>query len=303
MKEGLQKPWALRRQYEPSRSAHYDAQCGGSRAKVHARLECCLLHMFIGRPFILAHRRVGTSGKCRHTDTGEFVATPTSIAAHGQWDFLIHDCISAAEEVITICHDMRSGGIRLARPSYAEYSACRASLLVLIAHSVCCRTNEHSATLRKGLDAIREMASVGESAQSEVSLLETLEDALHRIHTFDDEQSTTTLDTDQSQMGYEGLLNWYTSMAGSGKTRPNVSEIGVGDFRDLRNTSSASAQFRSDSTSFHANDMPTTQTMDEYPFDLDLLSANGSSDFFAPNFAGFGDTESDLFENLPWPPP
>jgi hypothetical protein len=302
MKEGLQGQWAPRRQYSSSLSVRRDIQHEDTRAKVHGRLECCLLHMFIGRPFILAHRQTRPSRKCGHTDAGGHIVDPTSLAAYGQWDFLIQDAILAAEEVISICQDLRSCGMGLARSSYAEYSSCRASLLVLIAHSVCCRTNEHSGTLRKGLDAIREMASVGESAQSEVSLLETLEDALHRIHSFDNEESTTTIEIDRSQNGYEGLFNWYTSMADPGKTRPNAREYDVRDSRISRLSNPASAQFGADRPCPPNTDIPAAQVLDEYPFDLDLLNVDGSSAFFAPNFTGFGDTDTGLFENLPWPP-
>jgi hypothetical protein len=271
-----------------------------SRAELHARLECCLLHMFIGRPFILAHRQQWATTQCNHTNAVEKDSLPRPATPHGQWDFLIHDSISAAEEVINICHGMQTGGIGLAKSSYAEYNSCRASLLVLIAHSVCCRTNEHSATLRNGLDAIREMASVSESAQSEVSLLETLEEALNCVRASNGHchESTTATEHNSSQAGYEGLLNWYTSMAGSSSTCIDASKMGTIDSRGTRVPNPASAQPRPIRNHPH---MASSQIMDEYPFDLDLLNADGNTTFFTPNPTEFGIAENELFENLLWP--
>jgi hypothetical protein len=303
MKKDLQGRWAPRQVNEPSPSPHNGQSHVATRSSIHARLECCLLHMFIGRPFILAHRQIQATRQCRHTDGVQGVSLPISATSHDQWDFLIYDSISAANEVIDICHDMRTSGMGLAKSSYAEYSSCRASLLVLIAHSVCCRTNEHSSTLRKGLDAIREMASVGESAQSEVSLLETLEEALHHAHAFNGcERSTITIGNDSREAGYEGLLNWYTNMAGSTNTRPSTSTLISTDFQDAMIPDPAFAQTRSDRSYLQATNLSIHQTTDEYPFDLDLLNTDGNTAFFTPTFTGFGNAENGHFEDLLWPP-
>jgi hypothetical protein len=293
MKNDLQGRLVPRPINQCSPSPQAGARRLDSRAKIHARLECCLLHMFIGRPFILAHRQMRVTRQCRHTNTVEDISLPVPVTPHGQWDFLIHDSISAAEEVISICHDMQTSGIGLAKSSYAEYSSCRASLLVLIAHSVCCRTNEHSTTLRKGLDAIREMASVGESAQSEVSLLETLEEALHRIHAFSSEETIPTVEVDSTEAGYEGLMNWYTTMACSTNTRPNAQELRI-PYQAFAPTGLDGDNLQASNTAGHLN-------TDDYPFDLDLLNADADTAFFTPNFT-YSNAESGLFENLLWPP-
>jgi hypothetical protein len=304
MKKDLQVQWAPRQDNSASLSAGSPTRHVQSRAELHARLECCLLHMFIGRPFVLAHRQMSASTRCSHTHTIENRSLPVPVTPHGQWDFLIHDAISAAEEVIDICHDMRTGGIGLAKSSYAEYNSCRASLLVLIAHSVRCRTNEHSIILRNGLDAIREMASVSESAQSEVSLLETLEEALHCVHASDRacDESTTTVEDNSDQSGYEGLLNWYTSMAGSSNASIRASRLGANDLRSTRVSDPTPEPPRPGRNDHHATTITSDQTMDEYPFDLDLLNADGNTAFFTPNFAELGIAESELFETLLWPP-
>jgi hypothetical protein len=304
MKKGLQGRWAPRQDNSTSPSAGSPTRHVQSRAELHARLECCLLHMFIGRPFILAHRQTSASTHCSHTHTVENRSLPVPVTTHGQWDFLIHDAISAAEEVIDICHDMRTGGIGLAKSSYAEYNSCRASLLVLIAHSVWCRINEHSVILRNGLDAIREMASVSESAQSEVSLLETLQEALHCVHASNRtcDESTITVEHNSDQSGYEGLLNWYTSMAGSSNTSIRASKLGANDPRSTRVPDPTAEPTRPGRDDQHATTITSDQTMGEYPFDLDLLNADWNTAFFTPNFAELGIAESELFETpLLWP--
>jgi hypothetical protein len=304
MKKNLYGRWAPRGYNAASSTTASDVHHVKSRSKLHGRLESCVLHMFIGRPFILAHRRVRATTQCGHTDAVKDVLLPTSATSHGQWEFLIHDSISAADEVISICHDMRVHGMGLAKSSYAEYSSCRASLLVLIAHSVCCHTNEHSRTLREGLDAIREMASVGESAQSEVSLLEQLEEALERLHAFDEpcSGSKTTMTTNKIQDGYEGLLTWYTSMAPSSNSCASDSTISANDPQNTRVPNLASVHSTPSKIYQPTTNTSTNQLTDQYPFDFDLLNADGNTALFTPSFNGFSNTENELFENLLWPP-
>ncbi|KAF2028093.1 hypothetical protein EK21DRAFT_102056 [Setomelanomma holmii] len=232
------------------------------------------------------------------------VESRAKIYAHWQWHFLIRDCVSAANEIIDICRGMRMGGIGLAKSSYIEYSSCRASLLVLIAHSMCCRTNEHSSNLRNGLDAIKEMASVGESAQSEVSLLVTLEGALQRLQAFNEpcDQSKTTLETFSTQCGYEGLLSRYTSMAGSSKPRANTSTLDTLDTHVTRLPDASSARAGLNRNMSSTTYMPRIQTMDEYPFDLDLLNTSGNTAFFTSDINEIDNTQNEFFENLSWPP-
>ncbi|KAH7082647.1 hypothetical protein BKA63DRAFT_486109 [Paraphoma chrysanthemicola] len=303
MKNSLRGQWTPPPDNAPPSTTRGDRNRVESRAKSHARLECCLLHMFIGRPFILAHRQLQANTQCRHTDAVQVGSSPASATSHRQWDFLIRDCVSAADEVIDICHGMRMGGIGLAKSSYIEYSSCRASLLVLIAHSICCRTNEHSSNLHKGLDAIKEMASVGESAQSEVSLLVTLEEALHRLQAFNEPcgQEKTNLETLSTQDGYEGLLSWYTNVAGSDKHRTNTSTWDVLDTHvpRLRDTGPAQAGLSNNISSSH---IPNIPSMDDYPFDLDLLNASGSTAFFTSDLHEVGNTQNDFCESLLWPP-
>lgn len=258
--------------------------------------------MFIGRPFILAHRQ-------RRADDTAPPASETSrtraAESHTQWDFLVQDCVAAAKEVITICHDLQTGGMGLAKSSYTEYSSCRASLLVLIAYSICYRTNEFANTLQRGLDAIREMASVGDSARSEVCLLETLESALHRLHVFDPipTEPEVTAAKDPAEDGYEGFVNWYTRLGGSSTSR-TVPSTQHGEVEQAAKAQTREVGLQA-GQSIHdpvVAGMPDDTSMDMYPFDFDMLHADGNAAFFTPDFNQHGNPERELFENLFWMP-
>lgn len=152
---------------------------------MHLRLEYCLVRMFIGRPFLLKRdTSIGESPVNSETSPSEIHHTTDSgNYRQSSRQELIADCIEAATEALGICQDLRNNGAGLARASYVEYSSCRASLLVLIAYSIQNFSEQFRMLLFNGLEMIREMSAAGESARSEVSLIETLERALARLHT------------------------------------------------------------------------------------------------------------------------
>lgn len=179
----------------------------------------------------------------------------------------------------------------LAKSSYTEYSSCRASLLVLIAYSICYRTNQFSDTLRRGLNAIREMASVGDSARSEVSLLEALESALHRLHVFDTvaDQTATTAVVDSEQGGYEGFVHWYTK------------RLPVRQEEDRQHAITQNQELNAPVVPADVacvDSIPDDISMDMYPFDFDWLQTDGNAALFAQKFDENVDRERELFENL-----
>ena len=261
--------------------------------------------MFIGRPFILAHRqvRIGVHSKDINAAPEPTEAPRTkAVASHVQWEFLVEDCVAAAKEVIAICHILQTGDMGLAKSSYMEYSSCRAALLVLIAYSICYRTNEFSSTLQKGLDAIREMASVGDSARSEVCLLETLEAALHRLHVFDPKphRPTDTGTKSSAQEGYEGFVNWYTKVGGSTNSCAVLSTCNGEDAQGAKAQNrepglQGGGSSRSDPA---MTSMQNDPFIDDYPFDFDLLNSVGNVAFFTPDFNEHGNPERELFVNL-----
>ncbi|KAF1938599.1 hypothetical protein EJ02DRAFT_410076 [Clathrospora elynae] len=308
MKTNLRGHWSPPRRDAPSASTTYQAEHPRSRAEMHSRLECCLLHMFIGRPFILAHRQVRAGGHLKDTNTtGAPSEVPRRKAAesHVQWDFLVQDCVAAAMEVISICQIMQTGNMGLGKSSYIEYSSCRASLLVLIAYSICYRTNEFSNTLQIGLNAIREMASAGDSARSEVSLLETLEAALHQLHVFNPipNQPTATEANNSVQEGYEGFLSWYKNLGSSANSRagPSTCNDYVAQAATVHNRDPGPHVLpnRGDAT---VTSTPDDLSIDDYPFDFDLIDSDGSVAFFTSDFNEHGNSERELFESLLWMP-
>jgi hypothetical protein len=154
---------------------------------MHLQLEYCLVRMFIGRPFLLK-KNLSESMNNSPANPESSVAerslssdTPGSKNSSSRKE-LVDDCIKAAMEALDLLQELQDCGLGLARASYIEYSSCRASLLVLIAYSIQSFSEQYRSPLYKGLDMIREMSAAGESAQSEVSLIETLERALARLH-------------------------------------------------------------------------------------------------------------------------
>jgi hypothetical protein len=154
------------------------------RSTMHLRLEYCLVRMFVGRPFLLKQdTSASNTSSPAHSDTiTEAHPKATDGSQKSSRDDLINDCIQAATEALDICQHLRDSGIGLARASYIEYSSCRASLLVLIAYSIQNFSEQFRKPLCAGLEMIREMSAAGESARSEVSLIESLERALARLH-------------------------------------------------------------------------------------------------------------------------
>lgn len=143
--------------------------------------------MFTGRPFLLKKNMSESMNKSPANPDSSAAEKTSSPAGSGvRYPFapkeLVDDCIKSATEALDLLQEFRDCGLGLARASYIEYSSCRASLLVLIAHSIQSFSEHYRTTLYKGLDMIREMSAAGESAQSEVSLIEALERALARLH-------------------------------------------------------------------------------------------------------------------------
>ncbi|OJJ66414.1 hypothetical protein ASPBRDRAFT_59818 [Aspergillus brasiliensis CBS 101740] len=175
-----------------------------NRAVMHLCLESCLLRMFVGRPFLL---RKETPNR---PDAGPHAPSETPEIQASECDSLIGDCIQAAQEALTICRQLRDHGPGLARASYLEYSACRAALLVLIAFSVQNLSDGLREPMREGLALLREMSAAGDSARSEVSLLEALERSLARLQTVA-QRAEPAAESAAVVSDYEAFRNWGTS--------------------------------------------------------------------------------------------
>jgi len=290
----------------PSRDAK-SAQCfvekATSRAQVHFRLEFCLLEMFSGRPFILANSqqrshtlREGHVGQTRprpHANPAPSQCLENNLAQSSPpWEFLVRDCVVSAEETIQLCLSLQSSSIGLARSSYIEYSACRASLLVLIAYSIFYRTTKFSGPLRTGLSVIKEMVSSGDSARYEVDLLKTLESALHALHTAYEPSTANSIDTCDAG-GYEGFLNWYTQR-GLLSSVDNPQDVDA-QARETAQRTDRDNIAGSISDGFEA-DMATSNAM----CDAGAHSAFEDLALFTSNFGEYGISDRDLLESLLW---
>lgn len=308
LKSKIQERWPYSSNGATIETTMDESEQAMSRTMIHSRLEYYLLHMFIGRPFILAHRpsHSGASSSNANARASHLELARTGQAEpKDQWDFLVQDCVSSAKEVIRICHIMQTGPIGLARASYAEYSSCRASLLVLIAYSIRYRTNEFSTMLRQGLDSIREMASVGDSARSEVSLIETLEAALHRLQIFDASPSrqNNTSNHDPAQEEYQGFMDWYTQLSSTSNPRiKSTSAISNGSVRVSTPPNRVGSQMEQDNDDAATEFPQNSLILDDYPFDFDLLNSENNAAFFTPDFHNQGNPERQLLENFVWVP-
>ncbi|KAE8155145.1 fungal-specific transcription factor domain-containing protein [Aspergillus avenaceus] len=158
------------------------------RVALHLQLEYCLVNMFIGRSFLFKaespHLKRKQSSRsrpkqCSHDPSTNSEGTESQRCRARD---LVSACIESAKQALEVCRQIRDEGPGLSRASYIEYSSCRASLLVLIAYAIQNRSNELREQLQTGLDMIREMAAAGDSARSEVALIEALERALSRLH-------------------------------------------------------------------------------------------------------------------------
>lgn len=132
--------------------------------------------MFVGRPFLFGHQSAQSNSNSPSSAIDS--QTPTAVNNEKQVSLrqkLVEDCIQAAMEALEILRSLRDSGHGLARGSYIEYSACRASLLVLIADNVHNHSDQYQATIEDGLVIIRDMSAAGDSARSEVALIEALE--------------------------------------------------------------------------------------------------------------------------------
>lgn len=286
------------------------------RPNTHLQLEYCLVRMFAGRPFLLTRKTTAltptsasesgnspigrASLRSRRPSTNSRNSSRTSV--------LVEDCAQAAKEAIDICSSLRESGVGLARASYVEYSACRASLLVLIAYCIQNQTDEFYETLEKGLDIIREMSTVGESARSEVFLIEALEQALKRLHFFGDKtKGPKSSDLHPTAAGYEKFRQWTRST--TSKDRADASShdsagTNLLEESSLRTiptdvlgwrTSRGNGHAMQEGLLFAGSDADTNGLGN-------LQSAAGSAFFTMENFAqapdGFVHPESQLLENF-----
>ncbi|KAK1596654.1 fungal-specific transcription factor domain-containing protein [Colletotrichum navitas] len=165
------------------------------RPTMHLRLEYCLVRMFAGRPFIFP-RDSARSTASSSGSPADSVPPPRTSSSTGKIhprSVLVADCVDAALCVVETCRLLRNS-VGLARASYTEFSSCRAALLVIITQCLQKKTDHLRDALREGMAMLKEMSAGGESAKSEMSLIEAFERAISRLDTADDSSSAKESD-------------------------------------------------------------------------------------------------------------
>ncbi|RFN53415.1 c6 zinc finger domain containing protein [Fusarium flagelliforme] len=174
------------------------------RANTHLKLNYHLVQIFTGRPFIFLE---SSSSK----------GIGNNIPRQNRRAILVLDALEAAFDTIDLLEVLYET-TGLARASYTEFSSCRASLLLILAHSLN-HTNERSRmAVRQGMRFIKTM-SVGNnmSTKSEASLIETIEAAVQRIYSRRSSSSGEHGVGKQELHGsYDKFKEWTTLFAGGG---------------------------------------------------------------------------------------
>jgi hypothetical protein len=248
--------------------------------------------MFVGRPFLLSRPNPGSNNNSPSGFSDS--QNPASGNNHKQSSTrqqLVEDCVQAAKEALEICRSLRDGGYGLARGSYIEYSSCRASLLVLIAYCVYNESSdEFQNILQDGLGMIRYISAAGDSARSEVALIEALEGALKS-------RNDGSLSASGSLgSSYDTFKHWELMWKNGGGTRQMRS--------NLRTPTTANIQPRV-STSIWGS--PVTSNLLDHPtydWPTNILSHTNIDNFFVGSDHNLGlqfmnDSESFRSDSLP----
>ncbi|KAF3811979.1 hypothetical protein GCG54_00002931 [Colletotrichum gloeosporioides] len=182
------------------------------RPDMHLRLEYCLVRMFAGRPFIFPRESTRSTASSSGSPADSALPPRTGSAAaaakaHPR-SVLVADCVDAALCVVETCRLLRNS-IGLARASYTEFSSCRAALLVIITQCLQKKTDRLREALRDGLAMLKEMSTGGESAKSEMSLIEAFERAISRLDANDDAASSSAKESDYARFKKWEML-WKT---------------------------------------------------------------------------------------------
>lgn len=154
-----------------------------TRQGLHLKLEYCLVRIFVGRAFIFPREQSRNSASSASPASQNAAEQPRASSSSNKTNpraLLVADCIEASLAVVNTCRLLRST-IGLARASYTEFSACRAALLVITTQCLQKKKDHFRVALRDGLSFLKEMSAGGESARSEMSLIETFERAIAKI--------------------------------------------------------------------------------------------------------------------------
>ncbi|KAM0722872.1 hypothetical protein Q7P37_001070 [Cladosporium fusiforme] len=191
-----------------------------SRSMVHIHLSYHLNNVFLGRLFVFPHaKKPGTVSQ------DQLQTNPISNMRLGSRSLaLAWEAVQSAQEIVGLCQKLHDT-LGLARASYTEFSTCRAAVLTLLARKMEIVSShddgqnphlELKRFLSQGIDLVRVMACANVSAQSEVSLLVSLDTAIKRLdakrNTTDQQCATDVLGT--TSRPYENFTSWALGMVG-----------------------------------------------------------------------------------------
>ncbi|KAJ4128185.1 hypothetical protein NW768_008471 [Fusarium equiseti] len=174
------------------------------RANIHLKLNYHLVQIFTGRPFVFLE---SSSSK----------GTGNNIPRQSWRAVLVLDALEAAFDTIDLLEVLHET-TGLARASYTEFSSCRASLLLILAHSLNHSNERSRMAVRQGMRFIKAM-SVGTnmSTKSEASLIETIEAAVRRIYSRRNSPSGEQgVGKQELQSSYDRFKEWTTLFAEGG---------------------------------------------------------------------------------------
>lgn len=183
-----------------------------SRAMLHVHLCYHLNVVFLGRPFVFTHAK-------RHSVS--FQPAPhrgleTANGMQSKSRTLARAAVQSAQAIVDLCQTLQNS-LGLARASYAEFSSCRAAIMTLLAHKLDTFTADDNnqashapinESLAQGMALIRLMASANVSAQSEVSVLASLDDAINRLAWKRSSDNSTRPHATSETRPYDNLANW-----------------------------------------------------------------------------------------------
>jgi hypothetical protein len=183
-----------------------------SRAMLHLHLCYHLNVVFLGRSFVFTQSK-------RHSTSSQVVPHRRYEATNGiqsKSQALAGAAIHSARAIVGLCQSLHNS-LGLARASYTEFSSCRAAIMTLLAHNLDTITADGGAqtthapvneSLAQGMALIRLMASANVSAQSEVSVLASLDDAIKQLALKRSTNNPAVTEAPSEIRPYDNLASW-----------------------------------------------------------------------------------------------
>jgi hypothetical protein len=196
-----------------------------SRATMHIHLCYHLNVVFLGRPFVFTH------GK-RHGVPSQVVSRKgyeTANWLHSKSQTLARAAVQSARAIVDLCQTLHNS-LGLARASYTEFSSCRAAIMTLLAHNLDTITADDGVqvshalineSLDQAMSLIRLMASANISAQSEVSVLASLDAAIKRLAEKRSSDNLMRAGAPVEVRPYDNLASWALRLRDQACEMPN----------------------------------------------------------------------------------